>query len=498
MPFVNTPSNQDGTPLILIVDDEKMMRLLLQRSLEKEGYRVVEAKNGQEGIEVYQRLQPDLVLLDAMMPVMDGFTCCEQLQTMGGDEATPVLIITGLDDPASVDRAFEVGATDYITKPIHWAVLRQRVRRLLQGSQAMENLRQLAAREQLLGAMQERIRQYLDLEEILKTTVNEVRQFLETDRVLIYRFNPDWSGVVVVESVASGCTSILEIEVCDLCFQEKYAELYRQGRVQAIEDIYTSSLSECHIKSLAQFQVRANLVVPILQEEALWGLLIAHHCSGPRRWQHSEIELVERLATQVAIAIQQANLYQQLKAANLELHRLASLDGLTQVANRRCFDESLNVEWRRMAREKMPLSLIMFDLDYFKRYNDTYGHQAGDACLQQVAAAVQAVLKRPADLLARYGGEEFVVILPNTSSEGAVHIAEQIQAAVRGLAIVHESSSISDHVTLSLGVACTHPVPNSSPTILIAAADKALYQAKAAGRDRIWDSCVPCVADGLM
>jgi two-component system, cell cycle response regulator len=488
---IGTNVSQSDSPLILVVDDEPMMQLLLLRSLAKAGYRVVQANNGQQGLEIYQQEKPDLVMMDALMPVMDGFTCCQRLRGLPGGASTPVLIVTGLEDPESVDRAFAVGATDYITKPIHWAMLKQRLRRMLEASRAMEELRQRAAREQVLGAMLERIRQSLNLEEILKTTVNEVRQFLLTDRVLIFRFNPDGSKVLVVESVAPGWSSTPTPEISEACFGECLIERYQQGHVQALEDT-CGSLHEGQ-DAFVEHQVNADLVVPIWQEETLWGLLIAYHGRGPRRWQTFEIELVERLATQVAIAIQQAKLYEQLKDANRELHRLASLDGLTQVANRRCFDETLNREWLRLARESKPLSLILLDIDYFKRYNDTYGHQAGDACLQQVTAAVRPVLKRPSDLLARYGGEEFAVILPNTKIAGALFVAEQMQAVVKGLAIPHSQSGIKPYVTLSLGVSSTIPAPNFLPTTLIAAADKALYQAKAAGRDRIWHSHLPCV-----
>ncbi len=326
---MNPVSLSDEPPIILVVDDDPFMRQLLRRVMEKEGYKVVEAANGEQGLEAYKRLKPHLVLLDALMPVMDGFTCCTKLQMLGDDSSldgedvgnaesieddsrTPVLMITGLDDPESVDRAFAVGATDYVMKPIHFAVLRQRVRRL----------------------------------------------------------------------------------------------------------------------------------------------------------------------------IQQSRLYQKLRLANRELQRLAALDGLTGVANRRRFDEYLDAEWTRMAQEKLPLSLILCDLDFFKKYNDTYGHQAGDDCLRRVADALRFCAKRSLDLVARYGGEEFAVILPNTTGFGAFQVAEEIRAVVNSLDITHIQSAVSQHVTLSLGIACIFPTPDTSPSMLIAEADTALYQAKAAGRNR--------------
>jgi diguanylate cyclase (GGDEF)-like protein len=189
------------------------------------------------------------------------------------------------------------------------------------------------------------------------------------------------------------------------------------------------------------------------------------------------------LRQRVRRLIQQSQLYQQLEIANRELHRLATLDGLTGVANRRRFDEYLDAEWRHLAREKLPLSLILCDIDFFKRYNDTYGHQAGDACLSRVADALRFCAKRSVDLVARYGGEEFAVIMPNTTLIGASQVAEEIWAVVNALEIKHAQSAVSDHVTLSSGIACINPALNLSPTILIAAADAALYKAKAAGRN---------------
>jgi len=298
--------------LILIVDDEPFIRAQLRLSLQYEGYRTVEAQDGREALSVFHQLQPDIVLLDAIMPDMDGFECCTRLQLLDNTKHTPVLMITGLEDKESVDRAFAVGAIDYVTKPIHWPVLRQRVKRL----------------------------------------------------------------------------------------------------------------------------------------------------------------------------IQQSHLQQKLEAANRELQRLVTIDELTQIANRRRFEEYCLQEWQCMAREQLSLSLILCDVDFFKEYNDTYGHRAGDRCLQMVAKAIQDTVKRPADLVARYGGEEFAVILPRTDSEGAVHLAEAICQSVRMLGIPHSRSQVNICVTISAGIATIIPQPNSDFQEIIDEADRALYQAKIAGRDR--------------
>jgi diguanylate cyclase (GGDEF)-like protein len=191
------------------------------------------------------------------------------------------------------------------------------------------------------------------------------------------------------------------------------------------------------------------------------------------------------LRQRVRRLIQQSRLYQYLEVANAQLNRLATLDGLTQLANRRRFDEYLAQQWRIMQREQHYLALLLCDVDFFKAYNDTYGHQAGDRTLQLIAEALNSEVKRPADLVARYGGEELAVILPNTHSEGAFILAQQIREKVKSLQINHNTSTVSDHVTLSIGVACQIPQLDETPDVLIRIADQALYKAKAYGRDRV-------------
>lgn len=168
-----------------------------------------------------------------------------------------------------------------------------------------------------------------------------------------------------------------------------------------------------------------------------------------------------------------------LVAAYAKLERVASSDGLTGVWNRRHFDETYSREWLRLSREGAPLSLVMLDIDHFKRFNDDHGHQVGDRCLRYVAKALAGALKRPADMLARYGGEEFVALLPNTPLAGALHVAEQLRRSVG-----ESPPADLPAVTVSLGVACTSSTV-SSLDALLGEADDALYEAKHAGRDRV-------------
>ena len=186
---------------------------------------------------------------------------------------------------------------------------------------------------------------------------------------------------------------------------------------------------------------------------------------------------------ELLIKFEEANV--QLEQLNNQLKLLTIRDALTGLSNRRHFDEFLLNEWKRMARIKNHLSLIMIDIDFFKRYNDTYGHQGGDDCLKIVATAIKRCAKRPGDLVARYGGEEFSVILSETNSEGAVIVAETMRKAVQDRRIPNEKSDAAKHVTLSLGIATIIPETENSEKSLIKLADKALYEAKLAGRNRV-------------
>lgn len=345
------------------------------------------------------------------------------------------------------------------------------------------SLRQQAERERLISAMQERIRQSLDLKDILQTTVVQVRQFLQCDRVAICRLGDNSTGVMVSESVNSEYCSILGLTLRDPLLREQNLPPEELGGIYQVEDITQAWVNESQVNFLTEVEVKAMLMVPIVQSSGLWGLLIAHHCAAPRRWQQSEIKLLSQLATQVGIATQQSQLYEQLKEANQQLQQLATRDGLTLLSNRRHFNEYLEREWRQMKRDRTPLSLILCDIDFFKPYNDTYGHQAGDECLKQVAVAIQKASKRPLDFVARYGGEEFAVILPDTETDGAICVGETIREAVKALQVPHRASPTCGYITLSVGIATVMPGVESSLETLIQEADRALYRAKDQGRD---------------
>ena len=258
-----------------------------------------------------------------------------------------------------------------------------------------------------------------------------------------------------------------------------------------------------HDPYIRHFQPTSILCVPI-KRKRFEGVVYLENNLTTGVFSEARVETIRLLAAQASVAIENARLYEQvqeysrdlenkvtertaqLETLNQELQSLANRDSLTGVANRRRGDIYLEQVWALLRREKQPLTIIMLDVDHFKTYNDTYGHQAGDECLVQVATALQSELRRPADLIARYGGEEFILVLPNTDSDGAKIIGEKIRSAIESLAIEHAQSTVSNTVTISAGLATC--IPNQERTIegLLRNADIALYGAKRAGRNRVF------------
>jgi two-component system chemotaxis family response regulator WspR len=244
--------------------------------------------------------------------------------------------------------------------------------------------------------------------------------------------------------------------------------------------IVLSSKEDPNTKSDAFYQGATDYLVKLPEKVELLARIRAHTKS-----YLAQKERDEAFVTLSKMQQQLENMNTELARSNRELHRLSALDGLTGVANRRQFDTTLNQEWQRSSRSRAPLSLIFADIDFFKRYNDLYGHQTGDDCLKKVATALQQTVHRPADLVARYGGEEFVMILPETTEEGALAIAEKMLRNIAALDIPHAESDVTSRVSLSIGIATMTPEEDGLPETLVRAADEALYLAKERGRNRI-------------
>ncbi|MDJ0746525.1 MAG: diguanylate cyclase [Xenococcaceae cyanobacterium MO_167.B27] len=359
-------------------------------------------------------------------------------------------------------------------------------RDITQRKKAEELLAQEAQRNLVLAHITQHIHQSLDLNIILETAVKEINQLLHGERIIIARIENSQISDILFESVKRGTKIGCDSENSISKIKKHLSQLLASKNI--LLEAISSNISNAVLSEINSHNCSV-LFVPIIVEETIWGLIYLEKCSYEIVWKNPEKELLRQISLQLAIAIKQAELYHKLECANQELEKLAVIDGLTGIANRRKFDEYIQSEWLRLAREKSPLSLILCDIDHFKLYNDTYGHQAGDRCLRKVALAIKKVIKRPADLAARYGGEELAVILPNTTPEGAKKLAHQIGLQIQALQIPHICSPVDLYVTLSLGVAGCIPHHSDSPQALIAAADSNLYKAKNLGRNRVVGDC---------
>ena len=307
---------------ILIVDDSAEDRHVYRRHLSQEltaKYKIVEAESGDEGLTQLRQLQPDLILLDYLLPDFNGLEFIEELKTQI-IQVPPIIMLTGQGNELVAVEAMKQGVKDYLIKgKLTTQTLITTVKSVIQQSHLQSLLTQSFQQQQLIAETSFRIRQSLDLSEILDTAVREVQLLLDCDRVVIYRFAADMSGEVAAESVKSGWRRSLGEKIVDTCFQNYGAARYVRGETLAINDIHSAGLSPCHIKLLEEFQVRANAIVPILltspqDNSFLWGLLIAHQCGDARHWRTDEVELLDKLAVQLAIAIYQAELLTNLQS----------------------------------------------------------------------------------------------------------------------------------------------------------------------------------------
>ncbi|MEH2091097.1 diguanylate cyclase domain-containing protein [Nostoc sp.] len=451
---MNLDSDKENKGNILLVDDSPKNLHLLSDFLVKLGYTVRSVTSGRMALKTVKAKQPDIILLDIKMPEMDGYQVCRILKADEVLRTIPVIFISALDDVIDKVIAFESGGIDYITKPFQ---MEEVVARL-------EN--------QLTIQRQQRL---LEQENIKRRETEEI--LYQSRAMLASILNSSLDGIAAMQAVRNSTTGDIEDFRC-LVINPVIARAFGSKCEEMIGKLVLKKLLAYLEPEL--FNHFVNLVET---GEALKRDF--YHPLGNSCWYHFvAVKLGDGFAITIRDITGRKQIELALQDANQKLEQLANLDGLTQVANRRCFDARLKAEWKRLAREQQPLSLIMFDVDKFKLYNDYYGHLAGDDCLVRIAQTVQKIINRPADLVARYGGEEFLVLLPNTDLEGAIKVAQSIQQAIHALAIPHVQSDVKNIITVSLGITSRLPIWNIKPDTLIASADKALYHAKQNGRDR--------------
>lgn len=450
------------TARVLIVDDVLANVKLLQARLAAEYFDVVTATSGAEALAIAEMTLPDIVLLDVMMPEMDGFEVCRRLKADLRTQDIPVIMITSLDSPTDRVQGLEAGADDFLAKPVDDIALLARVRSLVRLKMITDELRSRTATGQRMGIV-------------------EPLKFTDVD--VIERAN-----ILLVDDQPASSHRIRDIvgashDVTTAPEPSKAISLAAQGNF----DLVIVSLNLAGADSL---RFLSQLRSPELMRSV--PMLVLSEPDDSRRLARAldigandylvrpidRHELMARVRTQLRHRRYAGQLRENLERSVT----MAVTDELTGLFNRRYMESHLSTQIDLAIANGKPMSLILFDLDHFKVINDTHGHEAGDEILQQIGGIVAANV-RGVDLGCRYGGEEFVVIMPGRDSETAFAIAERLRAVVAD----HDFQSNADlslKVTISAGVA-TLEGPDDSPLHLLRRADKALYEAKDAGRNKV-------------
>ncbi len=440
----NTPAGK-----ILIVDDTAENIALLTEILQTQGYQISAARDGERAIKIACHTLPDLILLDIMMPGIDGFETCRQLKNQPLTQTIPVIFISAKTDMDDLVRGFAVGGMDYINKPFHKEEIYARVANQIKIQRLNQ---QLASSEANMRQLVEDHQQQSDkLQQIVTLVIDGILELNHLGE--IQQANPAIDTLFGYNPQALQAISFTRLLAEP--YAQQYDKLFAGDQLALEHDLSTLKRIEIDARRHdgSEFPIEFSLMkIPSSSEEKTW-LAVIHDIT-----EHKNKEE--------------------------KLRHLSYIDPLTSLANRRRFDEDYARLWLQGKRRKNQLAFIMIDIDFFKQFNDIYGHQAGDICLQQVAKSLKDNIKRPCDIVARIGGEEFAVILPDTSKEGVRVIAEQLRKNVQTLEIAH-SGSTYDVVTISLGVAITLIGEQcQSASMLYQMADEALYQAKQAGRNK--------------
>ena len=457
---------------ILVIDDDEVDRMNVQHLLDKEGVKAVvhEASDCKSGIEKMKSREIDCVLIDYRLPDANGVEVLEKLTEVNRNNV-PLILLTGMGGELLVAEAMKKGASDYLPKKgLDGKTLAHSIRNSIQ-----------------VGSFEKKVPA---AENALAESEKSYRTIVETVSDVIFRLGPDqkiefinpairFFGYEPSELVGQSIEKFVDMGSTD---KETIAKIATQG----VDPLSTSNLEVKFKFARESILGETTKPVPVLLDAfGLWDI-------SDEQVFKNEVEknflgtlciarnIMEIKAVEEELLQTQCRLMQAVE----NLKELSTTDGLTKISNRRFFDEYSEKEWKRAQRDKKPFAVIMIDLDCFKSYNDTYGHQRGDACLKKVAGVIKGAMKRPADLAARYGGEEFVLVLPETDKDGACKLAEQLRQEVINLKEEHQNNTSGKWVTISLGAATEIAEPGKSFSDLFAKADKALYEAKGSGRNR--------------
>ncbi|QKV17979.1 PleD family two-component system response regulator [Oricola thermophila] len=453
------------TARILVVDDIEANRSLLETRLTAEYYDVITAEDGQRALDICASSPVDLVLLDVMMPGIDGFEVCRKLKASPETCHIPVVIVTALDEMADRVRGLEAGADDFLTKPVNDMQLLARVRSLLRLKMLTDELRLRAVTARDIG---------LD-------------KLFDADGGDEGGKKPE---VLVIEERQSSFDSLVRPMRRE--FSVSRGEDPQAGVFTAVEGdfdcIFVASRYEnfdalrvcSQLRSLDRTRFVPVILVADADDDELVGRALELGVNDYIVRPADPNELIARLRTQV----RRKRYHDGLRANIAQSIELAVIDGLTGLYNRRYLETHLETLVARARSRERNLSLLITDIDRFKTVNDTYGHDAGDDVLREFARRLRDNV-RGMDLACRYGGEEFVIVMPDTSAEVAADIGERLREQIERDAFLVANGADSLPVTVSVGVATLSRDGDEDARALVKRADEALYEAKAAGRNRV-------------
>ncbi|MEZ2130302.1 MULTISPECIES: PleD family two-component system response regulator [unclassified Sinorhizobium] len=450
------------TARILVVDDIPANVKVLEARLLAEYFDVLTASDGFEALAICDRHQVDLVLLDIMMPGMDGFEVCERLKDNPKTSHIPVVIVTALDQPADRIRGLKAGADDFLTKPVNDLQLVSRVKSLVRLKTLSDELRMRAETAQTMG-MEDLLRGEGRIDETGQVLLVDGRANSQERIIKALKPIADVSAMSDPQAaIFEAAESPFELVIVNSNF-DNYDPLRLCSQLRSLERTRFLPIL------LVADQGADDMVVRALE------LGVNDYIARPV----DPNELVARCLTQM----RRKRYNDRLRASVKQTIELAVTDALTGLNNRRYLDNHLRVLFNRSVARGRAMSVLITDIDRFKQVNDTYGHDAGDEVLREFANRIRAAV-RGADLACRYGGEEFVIVMPDTSADVAAAVAERLRASIEGRPFILRGADLSLNVTASFGIS-SRIAAIETPELLMKYADRALYEAKNSGRNRV-------------
>ena len=459
---------------IRVIDDEPFFRKFFVDNLSGE-FAVVVAEKESEFLEMARKEQPGLIVLDRLMPEIGGDELCRQLKRDKSTMTIPVVMVTSLGEKDDLITGLEAGADDYVAKPIYMPELLAKIRSRLRAKDIYSSFE----KNDLLNVIDvyETVTSFHDSNEILDSVTRKVANAVGAVRCSVVRIEEKRKYGYVLASSEDEDIENLKIDL------DKYPELLKAVELKKeifIDDITKDPITKKVRKNLKGLPFGSVAIIPIAMMDEFIGTLLLRVAAKKDTLEEKDISLCVVVANAAASVLENVRLVESLRLANVELEKLATTDGLTGVYNHRFFYNRLEEEYNISQRYNVPLACIMFDIDFFKNVNDTYGHRKGDKTLMEIAAVITKTIRKT-DIAARYGGEEFVILLPHTDEKGGLSEAERMRKAVRK----HVFSALpkGERLTISLCIAtCLHDAVGKAED-LVKYADKALYEAKASGRD---------------